>query len=310
MSHHPQRSVPSLAARASLLSLFIVLSGGACAAASPATPAAQPAAGTAAAQRPQGGSGTSDDTGDDALLDGALIVRTGQLRLEVSEIGSAVDAAARVVTGFGGYISASEEENTGSHHSATITYRIPSERWHEALRGLRALAGRVISEHTEALEVTSEVVDLDARIANLRASEAALQEIMNRSGSIEDVLMVQRELSGVRSQIEQLTARQDRLQQQASYGTLVVGFEVPVVAVTAAQEGWSLGVEIDQAVAQLVTIAQGLTSVAVWLLIVVLPVLLPFVLVAAVAYRLRRRWLSAGSPASASSGAGRIDGSV
>ena len=45
------------------------------------------------------------------------------------------------------------------------------------LRGLNGLTTKVVTEHTEAVEVTGQVVDLEARIKNLRASETALQAI-------------------------------------------------------------------------------------------------------------------------------------
>ncbi len=221
--------------------------------------------------------------------DGALIVRTGRLRLEVTDIAATVSAASQLVSGLGGYVSASEEQTGTSSHVATITYRIPSDRWVEALTGLRQLAGRVIGENTESAEVTAQVVDLEARIANLRSSEAALQEIMTRAGSIEDVLQVQRELSNTRGQIEQLTAERDHLRERAALGTLAVSFESPVVAVTAAHEGWQIGTEVDRAVAQLVLLGQATASALVWLVIVGLPLLVPVALVVLIIARLRRR---------------------
>ena len=238
------------------------------------------------------------EDGEAVPPDGALIVRTGRLELEVTDIGASLGAAAQVVSGLGGYVSASQEQNDGTHRSATITYRIPADRWDEALSGLRALAGRVIGENTQAVEVTAAVVDLDARIANLTASEAALQSIMTRAGTIDDVLKVQKELSTVRGQIEQLAAERDHLQEQAALATLAVTFSVPIVAVATAHEGWNLGAEVDRAVAQLVTIGQRLASFAVWLAIVALPVLLPVVLILFLGVRLYRRYVPAVPPPS------------
>lgn len=237
-------------------------------------------------------------TEDETLADGALIVRSGVLHLEVGELAPALDQAALLISGLGGYVSGSNETNTSSEQIASITYRIPSARWDEALRGLRGLGKRVISENTTAADVTAEVVDLDARLGNLRASESALQQIMTGAGTIDDVLKVQRELTSVRSEIESMTARRDQLSQRAALATLEVGFEVPVVALSQASEGWNLGVEVDHALASLVTIGQRVASFGVWALIVVLPVVLPVGLLAYVGLRIRRRWLSQRPPAS------------
>ncbi|HUG47064.1 MAG TPA: DUF4349 domain-containing protein [Candidatus Limnocylindria bacterium] len=282
-----------------LLISLVVLLAAACAAA-PAMP--QPAGedgsngqGRPAPEAPSEDGATADL--ENGVRDGALIVYTGRLRLEVAEIAPAVESATRLIVDLGGYVAGSEEFNTTSEQSASVTFRVPSERWAEAVGGLRGLAGRVLNESTESAEVTAEVIDLEARIANLRASEAALQEIMTRAGTIEDVLQVQRELSNVRGQIEQLTASRDHLRDRAAFGTLTVSFESPVVAASLAQEGWQLSAEVDRALADLIRISQALSSMVIWLAIVALPVLLPLALVVFIALRLRRRWAADNRPA-------------
>jgi hypothetical protein len=268
----------------------------ACSAAAPATPPSRGVAGTpapAAPPRPTPGQAQDGDAAD-VLRDGTHIIRTGTLALEVTDLMAAVDGGARIVSGVGGYIGKSEERHNPSGGWAAVTYRIPVERWSEALAGLRGL-GRVLTENTEALDVTSEVVDLDARVANLRATEGALQAIMDRAATIDDVMKVQRELTGVRSEIERLVAQRENLAQRAAFATLTVRFEVPVVAQPTPQPtpepvapAWDISEEVASAVDALVLILQRLSSLGIWLSIVVLPVVLPFALVGYVIYRIAR----------------------
>jgi hypothetical protein len=232
----------------------------------------------------------------DQLADQQLIVYTGSLSLEVSELRPAIDQAEQLIRGLGGHVASSSLQDSGDGRYATVTYRIPADRWAEALAAMRGVGTLVVAESTDSEDVTSQVVDIDARIANLRASEAALQEIMNRAGTIDDVLQVQRELTEVRSDIESMTAQRDLLANRAALATLEVTFGVPVVASSVAARGWDLGQEVDNALAALVRLGQGLASLAVWLLIVVVPVLLPVALLLYLAFRLRRRWLSSHPP--------------
>ena len=130
----------------------------------------------------------------------------------------APSAVARdAIRGLGGYIGASNTFNEGDDQPvAEITYRIPVGRWEDALAALRSLNGlttKVVTEQTNAVEVTGQIVDLDARIRNLRASESALQAIDARATKISDVLEVQAQLTDVRGQIEQLTAQRHRPRQ-------------------------------------------------------------------------------------------------
>jgi len=256
-------------------------------------PASQPIAGPAGPDNLGPGAPTGRGDGDEgeqpsALRDGAFIVRTGNLRLELTDLAPALNQAQALITGLGGYIAASTERNDDQTTYAEITYRVPVERWDEALAGLRGLGQRVISENTQAADVTAEVVDLDARLANLRATETALQSIMDRAGTIDDVLKVQRELTDVRSSIESLTAQRESLAERATYATITVSYEVRNTAVSAASGGWDLAREVDLAVASLVTILQRLASVAVWVSIVLLPVVLPFLLIGLVWWRITR----------------------
>jgi hypothetical protein len=215
------------------------------------------------------GGGTLPDVG------GPLIVRTGQLDLRVADLDAAVSAAERAVAAVGGYVAGSQRSGDGDQATASVIFRVPAARWTNALAALRAVGTKVLGEQTSSQEVTAQVVDLGARLANLRVTETALQGIMDRATKIPDVLAVQEQLTGVRGQIEELTAEQQTLQNQAALATLTVTFAPPpAVAVTQVREGWDPASEIDQASATLVGLGQGLAGAGIWLLIVGLPVFL------------------------------------
>jgi hypothetical protein len=213
--------------------------------------------------------GTLPDVG------GPLIVRTGQLDLRVADLDAAVSAAERAVAAVGGYVAESQRSGDGDQATASVIFRVPAARWTDALAALRAIGTKVLGEQTSSQEVTAQVVDLGARLANLRVTETALQGIMDRATKIPDVLAVQEQLTGVRGQIEELMAEQQTLVNQAALATLTVTFAPPpAVAVTQVREGWDPASEIDQATATLVGLGQGLAGAGIWLLIVGLPVFL------------------------------------
>ena len=228
-----------------------------------------------AANAPGGEQPNPDQVGQ--LVDDAKIVRTGTMELEVADVTLALSAARDGIRAMGGYIGASQTQTYDASPIASVTYRVPVDRWEDALdllRGLTGNGGKVVAENTNAVEVTGAVVDLEARIKNLRASEAALQGISGRSTRISDVLEVENQLTNVRGQIEQLSAQLKQLNDQASYATLTASFSTPVVAVQAAAERWEPARVVDEATASLVDILQSLTTAGIWFGIVWLPVLL------------------------------------
>lgn len=233
---------------------------------------------------------TEDGVG--AAVDDARIIRTGTIQLEVTDVPTALVTARDGIRAMGGYVGASQTENIEDQPYATITYRIPADRWEDALdllRGLNGLTSKVVSEQTQAVEVTGQVIDLEARIRNLRASETALQEIASTATRVTDVLEVQNQLTNVRGQIEQLSAALADLEDRAGFATLTATFGVPVIAVDAAAKDWEPRMVVDEATASLVNILQALTTAGIWFAIVWLPLLLVLGVIIAIAVWIGRR---------------------
>ncbi len=233
---------------------------------------------------------TEDGVG--AAVDDAKIIRTGTIQLEVTDVPAALVAARNGIRAMGGYVGASQTENVEDQPYATITYRIPADRWEDALdllRGLNGLTSKVVGEQTQAVEVTGQVIDLEARIRNLRASETALQEIASTATRITDVLEVQNQLTNVRGQIEQLSAALADLEDRAGFATLTATFSIPVIAVDVAAKDWEPRIVVDEATASLVNVLQALTTAGIWFAIVWLPLLLVLGAIIAIAVWVGRR---------------------
>jgi hypothetical protein len=233
------------------------------------------------------------NNGPIAAVDDTKIIRTGSMGLEVSDLTAATRAARDGIVALGGYVGASTSTNGADRPSAEITYRIPASKWEGALdllHGLNGLTTKVVTEHTEAVEVTGQVIDLEARIANLRTSEVALQGIAEKATKISDVLEVQAQLTNTRGQIEQLDGQLKDLNDRAAFATLTVQFNVPVVAVDVAAKGWEPATVVDEAAATMVSFLQGLATAAIWFGIVWLPILLGLGLLTLIVVWVARRF--------------------
>ena len=295
--NHAMRNA-SIGARRTLsvvvVSIFLGGAIAACAMGSgAAAPAGQqetrPAASSAAAgSRDQDGQPFAPDGEAAAFRDGSKIIRTGSLQLEVADVTAAVSAGRSAIQGMGGYIGASQQYSDGENVVATISYRVPADRWEDALDALRAL-GTEVGEQTDTADVTGQIVDLDARIRNLRASETALVKHLADAARVADVLEIESRLSEVRGQIEQLSAQKANLDDQVAYATLTVTFGIEVRAINEAAARWDPGAEIEQAGASLVGFLQVLASAAIWLAIVGLPILLMVTLIVAIGIFVARR---------------------
>jgi hypothetical protein len=158
------------------------------------------------------------------LLVGTKVVQTGSLSLSIHHglLQQIVDRLDSVVTGAGGFVAHSDVTSGGGQPpSAYLTLRIPNSDFPSALAQIRRL-GRITSLETSGQDVTSQYVDLKARIAALQATRAQYLTIMAKATSIGDILAVQNQLSDVQTQLEELQGQLSVLDDQTTYATLSV----------------------------------------------------------------------------------------
>jgi hypothetical protein len=252
-------------------------------------------AASAAAEQP--GSGLGGD-GEAPPLGAPIeqrIVKTGEVTLEVENVGEFLGRVRAMAVELGGYVGGSQAGTLDDR--ATLTIRIPAATFEDALARLHGMDAKVLSEATREQDVTTQVVDLGARIDNLSASEASYRELVARAERVEDILAVQSRLDQVRGEIEQLQAQLDALEGQAALSTLTITLVPAATPVATTTAAWDPGGQLDRALASLVGIGQGLLDGLIWFAVVWLPVLLILAVIGLVALRgvleVRRRMPSA-----------------
>lgn len=104
-----------------------------------------------------------------------------------------------------GYVQESQliNEDRGSRQ-VIVTLRVPSEKADEFCARLSGL-GRILDRRMTTQDVTKDYQDLQSRLRNWQRQEEQLLSIMQRSGTVADVLAVAKELGDVREKIESLT---------------------------------------------------------------------------------------------------------
>jgi hypothetical protein len=108
----------------------------------------------------------------------------------------------------GGYITNSSVSGGRDQiRQATLEVKIPSPKYDEAVSSLSTI-GKVETVNTQAQDVGEEYVDVTARVTNARRLEERLISLLaNRTGKLDEVLRVERELARVREEIERYEGR-------------------------------------------------------------------------------------------------------
>jgi hypothetical protein len=175
-----------------------------------------------------------------ALQRQRALIKTGYVRLEVGNVRATQKNLTATTRRLGGYVGASSVQTRREGGSANFTtgrlvLRVPSRNFSVLYDRVRA-AGTVLSARTNTTDVTDRLVDLRARLDNLRAQRTRLRNLYANASDTEAVLKVQKRLSTVQSKIERLKAQLKSLRGRVAYSTITVELAEP--APTPTTEAW------------------------------------------------------------------------
>ena len=174
--------------------------------------------------------------GESAGID-RMVVRNGSMELVVENVSATSQAVGQVAATFDGHVVSSSIFEQDGRTFGSIVIRVDADRFDAALSAIRILAVEVLRETTSSQDVTEEYVDLSARKGNLERTEEQLLALMEQAGTVEELLAVQREVSRVRGEIEQLEGRMRYLEQTSATSLIEVLLNEAVLSVSLTADG-------------------------------------------------------------------------
>ena len=158
----------------------------------------------------------------------AMVIRTGQAYIEVEKVDAAVLKIRQLAAQYNGYIANSSVSGGRDQiRQATLELKIPGQRYDEAVGSLSTI-GKVETVSSNAQDVGEEFVDVTARVNNAKRLEDRLLTLLaNRTGKLDEVLRVERELARVREEIERYEGRLRYLTSRVSMSTLSITVHEP-----------------------------------------------------------------------------------
>jgi hypothetical protein len=159
----------------------------------------------------------------------SMVIRNGNASVEVEKLDPAIVKLRQLATQLGGYVANSSMIGGRDQvPSAMLELKIPAQRFDQAINGLGTL-GKVESVNATAEDVGEEFVDVTARVNNAKRLEERLIDLLaNRTGRLQDVLSVERELARVREEIERYEGRLRYLKSRVAVSTLSVNLHEPL----------------------------------------------------------------------------------
>lgn len=170
------------------------------------------------------------------------VIRNADLTIRVDDVRESVGDVNAIATSAGGRTSQQSVTAEGEAVYASLTLRVPADALDDVLARLGAL-GDVQSVNITTEDVTTQVVDLDARIEALQTSVDRLEALMSQATSAQDLVEIERELSARQAELDSLTAQRAALADAVALSTVTVWLSPSSEAAEFTPPGFLSGLE-------------------------------------------------------------------
>ena len=196
------------------------------------------------------------------------LILTANVAMRSQDPWATADRARTIAVGLGGDLLSLSQSGNADQRSATLTVRVPSSRFDDALRQLKQLDGEVVSSTVDGKDVTDQFVDLQARLAAKQAEEAQYLALMARADKIDDILKIQQSLSNVRTQIEQLQGQVNSIKSRTDFSTISMSVTPLTPGIPVESAGaWDPVKTFAKAISSLAALFRVAADLAIWTLV-------------------------------------------
>ena len=182
---------------------------------------AEPLASPAAGDYPQRIARNAAD-----LLQQQAVIKTGAVSLRSDDVGKTRFDVQALVDEHNGQVSddKTETDKTGSPLRSRMVLRVPAPDFETVMDRLAKL-GQLVSTSSSAEDVTTQLIDVNARIAVQQRSVDRVRQLLARAQSIRDIMAIESQLSERQAELDSLTQQQAYLNDQTSLSTIRVSIE-------------------------------------------------------------------------------------
>lgn len=152
------------------------------------------------------------------------IIKEGDISFETSDIKATRSLIAASLKKYEAYISSDNVYDYKDKVEHRVTVRVPSGNFELLLDEISNSAKKIDSKNINALDVTEEFIDIEARVQTKKELEERYKSLLTKAHTVEDILKIEKEIGELRAEIESIEGRLKYLKDKVSYSTLSIQF--------------------------------------------------------------------------------------
>lgn len=153
------------------------------------------------------------------------IIKSAYLSVEILEFDRFINTINGKLNSLGGYVESSNVEGIPRNargntlRSAHFEIRIPREYFQQFITDVGEL-GNLLTRQEDGKDITGQYFDTEARLKSLQIQEERLLTILEKAEKLQDIIELERELSSVRYEIENLTGTLKKWDSMVAYSRI------------------------------------------------------------------------------------------
>lgn len=152
------------------------------------------------------------------------LIKTGTLEFQTSDLGSTYQRIRNAAQVNSGFLSNESTVNEYDRIVQHLTIRVPSRNFDKLVDAVCKGVEHFDTKTIEALDVTEEFVDAEARLKTKKQVEQRYQDLLKRANKISEILEIERQIGELRAEIESIEGRLRYLNNRVDYSTLDISF--------------------------------------------------------------------------------------
>lgn len=204
------------------------------------------------------------------------IIRTANVRFQVADFKTATAAINRIVPQHRAELLSANETREEGNLKSNLVIKVPPPQFEPLLNELVEQSLYLDAKNIAAEDVTTEYIDVAARLKAKKAVEARYLDLLQRAKTVKDIITVEEQLRQIREEIESSEARLLYINRQTTYSTIHLEYYQTLTATSSPETSFAVRMRNALRGGWDLILALFVGLLYLWPLFLIIPVLVYF----------------------------------